>query len=383
MRWIPLNSRKAAASDSTGETYAMHSEPDTGEPISVGGDNCWVINPQSSFPLTIYPTNRKVAHDIKTLLDHGDERLRVIESLQSLMLKEGIRCKEVDDYVARFKSTYVTVLDKLKRESTDWSNASESDRPGLLRELRAQAAEMLDVSPAAICDVPTLFECEPDSEKVRKLFSAFGLDSVELCRLHGRYDRSARKVYHLGADDRYKRPDFERLFDRGLATRGFDIPIVDILNSITLKDLRTVLGDTNQPSFKRKAEAVEYAAKLADITVRLAKILAFQELFQLRPLPEYLSALASELRSEAAVHTQRFVHESSSLIAHTYVMGAYDFRDRSDSEVGKIATGWKIRATNGSCPMCRRTGAKIFPKGTRPRVPLHIGCRCNVEAEFG
>jgi hypothetical protein len=64
------------------------------------------------------------------------------------------------------------------------------------------------------------------------------------------------------------------------------------------------------------------------------------------------------------------------------MMGVYELRDRSNLELGKLASGWKIMADDGSCPMCRRVAAKLYPKKARPRVPLHIGCRCHVEAKL-
>jgi hypothetical protein len=241
---------------------------------------------------------------------------------------------------------------------------------------------MLDVSPAAICDLPTLFECKPDFQKVQTLVSSAGPESIELCRLYARYPQTGQKVYHLTAGDRYRRPDFERLVESGLAARGLEIPISDILNTLTLKDLRAAIADTNAPSFKRKTEAVEYAANLADITDRLAKVIAFRELFQLRPLPKKLSAVASELFSKPVMDAQKFAHEAASLIAHTYSLGAYDLRNRNDPELQNLVSGWTIMASDGSCPMCRKAAVKPYPKGARPRVPLHIGCRCHVEAKL-
>ncbi|MFZ0889348.1 MAG: hypothetical protein WA005_12910 [Candidatus Binataceae bacterium] len=359
-----------------------HSAPDTGAPTTVVGSDSWVINPESSFPLTIRPANGEIARQIKALLDQGGDRLRLNESLRSLMLREGVRCKEIDDYVARFKPAYLATVETLKKATPEWSTASQLDRGDLLEEFRAKAVQMLEVSPAAICDVRTLFECEPDFGEVRNLFVRNGTEAIDLCNLYGRYSQNIRKVHHLPADDLYRRPDFEKLVEAGLAARGLQIPVSDILNSLTLKELRAVVADTSTPFFKRKAEAVEYAAGLRDITDRLAKVMAFRELFQLRPLPQKLSVVASELFSEPVLQTKRFAHEASCLIAHTYAMGAYDLRDRSDPALAKMALGWEISADDGSCPMCRKAAARLYPKGARPRAPLHIGCRCGVEAKL-
>jgi hypothetical protein len=82
------------------------------------------------------------------------------------------------------------------------------------------------------------------------------------------------------------------------------------------------------------------------------------------------------------MQTERFAHEAALLIAHTYTMGSYDLRDLNDSALLKFASGWKITAAEGSCPTCRKAAAKFYQKAARPRVPLHIGCRCDVEAKL-
>jgi hypothetical protein len=54
----------------------------------------------------IYPADRGPAYQIKTLIDQGGDRLRVSESVQSLMLQKGLRSKEIDDYVTGFRQEY-------------------------------------------------------------------------------------------------------------------------------------------------------------------------------------------------------------------------------------------------------------------------------------
>jgi hypothetical protein len=124
---------------------SVRSASDTGVPRAGVAAGSWVINPQSSLPLTIYPADRETAYQIKTLIDQGGDRLRVSEFVRSLMLKKGLRCKEIDDYVTRFKQEYFSTIDRLKRESSEWSAASELDRADLLQEFRTKAVERVIV----------------------------------------------------------------------------------------------------------------------------------------------------------------------------------------------------------------------------------------------
>ena len=135
-------------------------DPDTGSiiPAQHGG---WILNPKSTFPLTVYGIDQSTANECKRLLDEGYSKGTYdhARSLLPIIARSNLRCREIDEYVATHKPRYLKKIAELKRSSPDWASASERDQEDLLETFREEAIESLDVRP--YCDLVTLFEGEP------------------------------------------------------------------------------------------------------------------------------------------------------------------------------------------------------------------------------
>ena len=366
------SARKPAISVSI-TSSGFDSVPDAGIPVPGTNAGEWIINPRASFPLTIYPTTEAVAKEIKRLLDErfnwgaGVAQARVIGPV---MLREGLRCKEVDAYVARYKRKYLGIIESEKRTSSEWAKASEPDRKDLCEEFERKALELLEVSPAAMCDVRILFSDNRDASSCRHLIGRFGLENVQF---YARLSSNPSKV-HVVPASHSTRTSFEKLVEAGLAVRGLEVGIPNILGSLTLRELQEVASSA---SHKRKAAAIEYVAGLEDVSKRLEKRLALREFFKLQPLLGDLAAL----NMDRVLGTFRYTHEVAVLVSHTYVMSGYDLRDRCNDQGSEFIKGWKVLASDGSCPACVKAASKIYAKESRPKIPHHIGCRCCISPE--
>jgi hypothetical protein len=353
------------------------SVPEMGAPVPGSKAGSWIINPRGSFQLTIYPATEKSAGEIKGLLDHsfnwggGVAQARLIEPV---LVRDGLRCKEVDDYVAVYKRKYLEALESLKGSSSEWARASEPDREDLSEEFAKDALKALDVNPGAMCDLHILFSDDRDTPSTRALISRFGFETVQF---YARHAGHLEKVHVLPASHP-SRASFEKLVELGLADRGERVGVANILSTLTLKELQELVGGSGAMSFKRKAAAIEYALKLDDLVDRLSKKVALREFFQLRALPHEFARVGMG----SVLGTIRYTHEVCILVSHTYVMSGYDLRDRKSGATPEFVTGWKILASEESCPMCLRAAAKVYPREKRPRAPLHIGCRCSVSPEL-
>lgn len=353
------------------------SVPEMGAPVPGSKAGSWIINPGGTFQLTIYPATENSAREIKDLLDQnfnwggGVAQAQLIEPL---ILREGLRCKEVDDYVAVYKRKYLETLESLKGSSSEWARASEPDREDLIEGFAKKALRALDVNPGAICDIRTLFSDDRDAPSTRTLISRFGFESVQFYARHvGHLD----KVQVVPASHP-SRAGFEKLVELGLAVRGERVGVANILSTLTLKELQEFVSVGGLSSFKRKAAAIEYALKLDDLMDRLSKKVALREFFQLRPLPQDLARVSIE----SVLGTIRYTHQVCLLVSHTYVMSGHDLRERNNGATSEFVTGWNVLASEESCPTCLRAAAKVYPRGKRPRAPLHIGCRCSVSPEL-
>lgn len=345
-------------------------DPDTGS-IASTKDGGWVLNPSSTFPLTIHGINKTTAEELKRLIDAGYSigTYSHARTIVPIIARSNLHCKEIDTYINQFKPQYLNKIEEQKQLTTEWESASARDKEDLLTGFRQQAIKSLDVIP--YCDLETLFECEPkDFTLDDALIDRFGF---EVLHLYLRYAGNLDKVRVLHADHP-ERAGFEKMVDLSLARRGMDISLNAILETLKLKDMNNLVADLIQKPFGRKSKAIEYLMTLPDLQERVGKIVAFRELFQLKPLPEEFSRINLSKISESWA----YANEIATLIAHTYVMGGYASR-RIYEDLSYI-TGWELSTCDdeATCSYCKRAASMTYSKNQPPKAPLHIGCRCSV-----
>lgn len=341
--------------------------PDMG-PVERDADGSWLLNPRACFRIAVTNCGKEVAEEIKGVLDknYWGNRYDSTQQLLSILVRSNARFREVDKYLTEARPKYLKRLEEMKEQSSEWLTASEKDREDLLAEFRQQAVLSLDVRPD--CDLKTLLECEPSDLTVDDLLiKRFSFEAVQF---YLRHSRGSDKVWVVSAEEPYRK-EFERLLSVGLAERGVDIPLVDILNTLTLKEMGELVADLDHPKFTRKAKAIEYLTSVRNIRERAGRHIAFRELFKLRPLPAEFSALnVDQLASDWS-----FAHEVARVIANTYWSAGDTTRQLQDRE---YIDGWMIRnrREEEACPHCRRFNSRKFSKSCPPPIPFHLGCSC-------
>lgn len=349
------------------------SKIDTG-PVTQATDGGWIINPKSTFPLTLQGIERDAADKIKSLLDEdaGQSSYRHKLELERIVARSNLRCKEIDEYTRTFRPVFLQRIEELKKASPEWQAASGKDKEDLLFEFRQQAVSALEVIPHS--GVEILFESEPEDATLDdQLIDRYGYDNIQVyMRCATRLD----KVWVIPADHR-DRKEFEALAESGLALRGEQIPTDSILETLPLKDLNRLAAPLSQSEFKRKAKAIELLAKAPDLAKRLGEVVAFRELFKLQPLPSEFASI--ELAKVAKAW--EYAGEIASLLEHTYSMGKYSLAHIDGfADASAFIRGWELSAIGDdrTCGHCKRAAAKKFSKQNYPKTPLHIGCRCSV-----
>jgi hypothetical protein len=142
----------------------------------------WVLNPQARFKLTILGADHSDAMELKALLSQSQEvhPSGLYGSVAELVARTGLRCKEIDDYVARFAPAYFR-------------------------------GEELDIVP--YCDQDSLFGAEDLGPPGRDLTTRFGFENL---RFYCRQSPAARPVPESHRDRRR----WEQLVSVGLAIAG-------------------------------------------------------------------------------------------------------------------------------------------------------------------
>lgn len=345
---------------------------DTGEVIP-SDDKGWILNPKATFPLTIYGVDKEIAVKIKEMLDRGlsEGLYKVTSSIVPIVARYNIRCKEIDDYVRKFKPIYLKKIEEQIKNSPEWEKGSDLDRKDLLSEFKENAIASLEIRP--YCNIGVLFEGDTLDLTIDDiLIDRYGYDTIQF------YLRRKKGVHIVPAEDS-NRKMFEKLANVGLAKRGEDIPLEAILWSLKLKELSALVQDLDYPKFSTKAKAIEFLLNIPDIRERLSQVVSFRSLFYLPPSIEEFK----DIDLEKVSLSWQYAEEVSSLIVHTYTMAAYATRNyyqfkeyRSLSHI----KGWKVLPAQDEklCYYCREIASKEFPITQYPRVPLHIGCRCSV-----
>jgi hypothetical protein len=341
--------------------------------ITETSDGGFILNPKSPFPLTITGLARSEANTLKSYLDEESNWDRKLLEIIFLVAKYNVHCREIDEYVAKYRSQYLGTIERLKTQSSEWNSASEKDKKDLLAEFKQQAIEELPEKPGSNQEILSiLFEHEPvDATADDQLISLFGRD-METYRFYLYELKSIGKVQIVPADH-YYRKSYETLVQKGVAKRGQDIGLAEILDGLRLKDVNEVLlqGLIEKP-FGRKAKAIEFALTVPNMVERLNKQIAFRELFQITK-PEGIDVAEIQKCYEHA-------NAVAFLLRNTYLSGVRTLRELEQAKDTPFDY-WEIFAEE-CCKICRHLHGKRYKRRPSRLPPFHIGCDCMLEGGY-
>lgn len=333
-------------------------------------NNGTVINPGSNLSLTLYNAPANIIQEVKKILT--DENAWNKENLlMPLFTQYNIKCREIDDYINKYKPIYEAKIEELKDKSTDYQNASEMDKLDIEEEFYEQAANTL--YERAACDIDLLFAAdEIDITVDDELIKDFGFETVS------KYIGFAYDIEKVRID--YERKDFEDLIKAGLAISGEEIQINEILKQQTLKTLNKI-ANKQEGFFKRKEKAIEFIVLDDTLNKNVGNHISMRRIFKLKALPsKYQDINLNELSTSWA-----FVKEQIKLIVDTY----RDSKRYTDDIKGDISwiksfTIEKHEDYNSEfvCLRAREVCKKKYSKSNPPKLPLHIGCNCDLRSDM-
>jgi len=146
----------------------------------------WVLNSSSTFPLTILGVDKNTILKLKNILDQAQtiHPRGLFNSVAEIVAQTGLRCKEIEDYVANFRDIF-------------------------------NADDELDVAP--YCDLDSLFNGKRIDQNVgTSLVVNYGFDNLRFYSRHLKMVDMPRPI-PLSHRDRER---FEELTRVGLATIG-------------------------------------------------------------------------------------------------------------------------------------------------------------------
>ena len=323
-----------------------------------------VINPKSSFPLTLY--NAPIEYLKKAELIFNNEEYRKVADLFPLFAEHNISCLEVDTYIAKYKPIYQSHISKRKNDSKEYQNASSMDRKDLEQEFKEEVIALLYEQ--AECDLQSLFDYnEINLEVDDELLKEYGFENLS------KYMKLENKVGKVITS--WERKDFEELAQTDLISLIDDIDLDEILITQPLKILNAI-AEKEEGHFKRKKAAVDYILKKG-LDQNLGNYIATRRIFKVNPLPEKYTAI--DLKEIANSWT--YLREYLSLLERTHRDGEQNQDDinRSNSWVHK----WIVEpGYNSSCLRAVEECKKSYSRSNAPKMPFHVGCNCRLIGEM-
>lgn len=336
------------------------------EPIKRVADG-WIINPKCPFELTVMDCDFETASMIRRLCDEGGWQSE--HELLAMFATLNIRIKEIEAYKKKYSLIYFQRIEKLKATSKEYLEADAKDKSDMLEEFKVSAQDCL-------------YEL-PDYD-VYKLFVEYNVTiDDDLLRLYG-FDCMEAYLNHYGKigsvitviKDAYYRPAFEKMVEKGIAIRGKDIPITEILSAQNLKTLNAIASNPDK-EFKRKNQAVEYILNNEKAASRIGEYISFRELFKLIPLPhEY-----DTLDIDAILRVWESHRVEIKLLMHTYKESVYNWmHNQEDLDIKKrVFKTCKVDCTNYRCQCGKDRMKRTYPVDAPPQTPCHIGCSCRLD----
>jgi hypothetical protein len=344
-------------------------EVDVGDMVPAG-DNAWVLNPRSPLPLTLLNAEKNVAIEVRGVLSSREYWVNKVPELAMLIAQHNLRFKEVDELILNTKPRFDAEIGKLIQNSAEWSNSSDKDRQDLRNEFEALALNSLGIWAGQV-DLVILLSGQPssftdDDELLRQFHGDVSLYSLYLSLL-GR----GNSVTTVKADD-YQRKQWEKLVEIGLARRGKDIPIPQILDGLRLKDINVILADAIPKPLGRKSNAVEVASALPDIDERLSKHVSFREMFQvMKP---------ADTDIEAIVNSFAYSNQLAAIVQQTYYTGLLTLEAKQERKQDDgFYNAWEISNWEDPLPSCAASVCRKYAKLPSKLPPFHVGCSCRLE----
>ncbi len=362
----PLEEAVYITSDSESVSF------DIGDLQEVGPQQ-WVINPNSPFPLTITGVERATATAIHRICRDGNPFDTSVKknALLPFIARCNLQCQEIQDFIAEVRPQYLKALHQWQQASPEWQAASALDKEDLSIEISGEILKRLPVNPGV--NIALLLNGPPEHPAYDDaLIDRFGF---AILQTYLKYGNRGKALYRIPASHR-ARAEFNALTQSGLARQGHDIPIPELLQGLTMKELNQLAAsESGGKVFRQKAKAIAALQEVEELDDRLSSMMAVREWFKILPLPSDFSHL--DLNTLAA--SWKYDEVVATLMATTVIAGNRYLNNQAIyTSHGLSVSEWSIQVNCQNCRLCEEEAARIGSSQTPPRVPIHVGCWCSI-----
>ncbi len=329
-----------------------------------------VINPKSTFELTLYNANQKEIKKVIQILK-DDNIWNKEKYLLPLFTAHNIKCKEIEDYISKYKPQYHKFIEQAKVNSDEYKSASEMDKLDIENEFKDEAINNL--YERADCDLDILFEGSEIPETIDdELIQEYGFETIS--KYIGFSYRKDKIISN------WERKEFEDLLKADLAISGNDLPNEEVLFSQTLKTLNKI-AEKEEGHFKRKQKAVDYLKENPKLLDNIGKHVSTRSMFKIKPLPDKFKNIDLDSLSASWSYVKEYIR----LLTNTY----RDSQRYTEDIKGDKSWIKEFRVEKHEdfvpdfiCQRARKECDKKHSKNRPPKLPFHVGCNCNLRTEI-
>lgn len=330
----------------------------------------YVLNKDSKFPLTLYGADNFIFEKIQQVLDDQNTWNKK-SKLTPLFSEYNIKCKEIEEYIFKYKPAYTSAINTLKLNHAEYKDALELDRIDIENELKTIVIDQL--WERADCKLDRLFDNSEISATIDDpLIQRYGYGP--LSKYFSLQHQKGKIISN------WDRNDFEDLVTADLVYTVDDIDVNEILLAQSLKTLNAIC-EKEEGFFKRKNKAVAYLDENPRLFQNIGKHIVTRKLFKLKPLPkEFENINLEEIQAHWA-----FLEEYVQLLVDTYDQ-AKNTQERITANKGWV-TSYSVSCheeynSNFVCLRAREEAKKKYSKSKAPSIPFHIGCNCHLEEKY-
>ncbi len=282
-------------------TFTISSSFDEVEPSFTSiGENEWEITTPHKKTFTLYHAQKETVEQLFVHLKNrfGAWRERTVP-IEMLIHESDMRCREIDAFLEKAKEE-LSVLVKRREQKSDWNDLSKLDKEDEINGIQSEYFDHLTAKPN--CNADSLYSSMGSkSDADDELIKFYGVESITP---YMRCLSRSSNIQKIPASH-YNREDYELLVKNGLARKGKDIPIEDILQSLTLKEMNEMVVAIAPKPFTRKPKATEFLLQQPNLMDTLNNTISFNQLFQALPLdPKFAHINLDEIASSWEYDTE-------------------------------------------------------------------------------
>lgn len=279
--------------------------------------DCFILNPKSTFPLTLYCATSEIAKNIKSSMEKNKDKgpSSAADAIFPILVRERLKCKEVMDYINTYGPRYRQNLNQAKNE-INWETLPEQEQIDTYPLIQNKALKKLQVTTDASA---MLFEHDThDEESIN--FALVGYDP-DLLETYFEYEGKKTSIFKAAAKSR---PHLNNRFKRM-------------------------------------------------VKLTIAEEVSSEGQFRLLPLPATFTPVAIQKIKRALAYYRDVAYLLSTTFLFSNDLSVWD-----DTLRMGIIKGWKVSCIGDdrTCEYCKKESEKIFPTEAPPKLPLHLACRC-------